>query len=281
MYYTHLSLGIHYNITGEYGQSLVFEKGAEKIKSILDSTATMAVEPYILKVPVEIWREIFGLVLGPSISNPRQPSLEAYKNELFTSSRPMFLRYKETERKRGNLRMVCRYWKDAADALDDQLVVVCPDGLIWPPFRDPRDSKRILFFCTTIDESYYCRPAVRRCPISAQRKRTTDWQPKEYAQGTDAYSAPVDPTDYIAPVMDVINCLLDIPDDKSVVPSETFPRTLHYQYHGKHPNALRGIWHPIFHHLTCLHLSTNFPFRWSYPPESLSLSQTCATSTSN
>ena len=221
------------------------------------------VERLATKVPVEIWYQIFRLVLGPSQSNPHnQPSLETW-DPVFAANRYILRRYRDREQRRASLQRTCRRWKDVADALDDRLVVVCPDGFIWPPFRDPNDAKRIIYYRASTDLT---------CPVNQQRKKATDWRPQQQKPVTKKNSATVDPNVYVTPTVDVIDCFMDIQDDAPVaIPSEKSPRSLNYQYYGKQPNSLCALWSPFFHHLTSLRLRTVFPFEWTHPLEYLVL----------
>ena len=219
-------------------------------------------EGSVTKVPVEIWYQVFRLVLGPH-SIPYQPSFEA-QDAVFPAYQNTFQQYRDRERRRAPLRRTCGRWKDVADALDDRLAVVCPDGFIWPPFRDPNDAKRIIYYRVSTDSE---------CPVNQQREKATDdWRPQQQKPVTDEESATIDPRAYIAPTLDIIDCFMGISDDTPVsIPWERSPRSLNYQYYGKQPNSLRALWNPFFHHLTSLRLRIVFPFEWTHPFEYLVL----------
>ena len=110
------------------------------MRRILNSTASMATEPYIHKVPVEIWREILRCTVGPSLSDPDRDTLRAY-DELIMHYPSLAELYIAKEHTRHALMLVCKLWRDIVEEMDDKIVIGAMDDFDWPPDKRRNEVK--------------------------------------------------------------------------------------------------------------------------------------------
>ena len=129
----------------------------------MNFSATMATKRYTHKVPVEIWREILRLTIGPSLSDPDQDTLRAY-DELFMYHGSLAELYVKKERTRHTLMLVCKLWREILEGMDDKIVIGGTDEFDWPPSKR-RDEANYIQYIDLGWNSY------REDPISTSRMR--------------------------------------------------------------------------------------------------------------
>ncbi|CCA76615.1 hypothetical protein PIIN_10606 [Serendipita indica DSM 11827] len=123
-------------------------------------------------LPVELWRQIFRLYLGPSITNLPQNSLYGYGQCVRLNSGEVARIYRKKEHMRAILRCVCRTWKTLSNELDDAIVMSNLDEFDWPPGRSKPQAKAI-YYTSDKFQQYDARD-----PVKAYREaKGTFYQP--------------------------------------------------------------------------------------------------------
>ncbi|CAG7848194.1 SubName: Full=Uncharacterized protein {ECO:0000313/EMBL:CCA75079.1} [Serendipita indica DSM 11827] len=123
-------------------------------------------------LPVELWRQIFRLYLGPSITNLPQNSLYGYGQCVRLNSGEVARIYRKKEHMRAILRCVCRTWKTLSNELDDAIVMSNLDEFDWPPGRSKPQAKAI-YYTSDRFQQYDARD-----PVKAYREaKGTFYQP--------------------------------------------------------------------------------------------------------
>lgn len=111
----------------------------------LSSTMMSQTEPAYPRTPVEIWRETFHYVLGPSLSNPIHTSLLGYESYLLRDDESLLQLHAHRDRQRNTLRLVAGSWKLVADQMGDQLVFIHPTGFQIPPDYPITNAEHIYY----------------------------------------------------------------------------------------------------------------------------------------
>lgn len=196
----------------------------------------------IERVPVELWRSIFRLYLGPSLSNPAPRGL-LESRVLLADVVDVIQDYKRLEIRRTRLRLVCRYWCAVAEEMADRINATGPAGTSWPPNSSTQLPLRTLYLSGTSWRSfmdargpYDSRKGIRfRQPITS---RIID------IHGLDVtMPLPADMEMFQDPPLRVLNWTTSTRD-----------------------TALYGIHHPAFRHLTFLRLGLRYPLPSSNGP---------------
>ncbi|CCA70096.1 hypothetical protein PIIN_04036 [Serendipita indica DSM 11827] len=206
-------------------------------------------EPASLRAPVEIWRIIFHLYLGPSVPDVEQVASLQEFGALLSRSKivRMYLKY---EQARSTLSLVCRKWQQLADQMEGRRIVEsCGDtSYVWPPNADISKADRIHYRPLSEQRTYRT--------VSNQRPRP------------DLYVRPIIQVGFSEPLAKTMmfeSCYFVTPANTGVTCYQTSPvRALGIECSlgsiSSDHYTLQAIYHPVFRQLTVLSLFIDFPF---------------------
>ena len=208
-------------------------------------------EPVLNIVPVEIWRIIFRLVLGPSLSNPHRNGYHGYKH-LFTLHDKIVASYKAVERLRWGMSSVCRSWRLVLTDMDDAVVIQGPDGLLWPPGKSIERAKLAI----RVDNVNWAT-MVTNSPLILSTSAPI------------RAPSPFDPSQTAATGLRVSGNTLNLLDKEVESPTIKLLGCRNFSP----TNDFQAIWQTAFRNLVVLQIRTSYPFHNLNPCPPLQLLQ--------
>ncbi|CCA74744.1 hypothetical protein PIIN_08702 [Serendipita indica DSM 11827] len=191
-----------------------------------------------VKIPVEIWREVFLYYMSPPLL--QQPSMQDYRAFPPDSDFKLLYKFRLRERKRTVLKLVSRSWKLIADEVSDRIVFVHPSRLHVPPQYPIAQADQIIISpCTPLD--------YNSLPGTIDRGTVKDhkfWASLPLKLGEEVP---------LTQIIRVNCCNIVVPDNPmNPRPPQDIVRVLYWAPFSDSPNALT---HETFKSLVSLHIA--------------------------